>query len=100
MKKIAIFLLLSVSVAFAKENNFAKDKFCYFSYTIYKDCYMRGAKTPIDCNTLSSGIRFGKAFSKEQIDYIKNTCKTGCYLAKNRFKLQDEKSFMTECSAK
>jgi len=100
LKKFFFLLLLITSYVSAKEIQISKEQLCHFSFTVYKACYQRGLAPGVDCHLLSKGIAFGKAFTLSQVKYIRNTCKTGCFLAKNKFKLQNEKNFVKDCLKK
>ncbi len=103
MKKI-LFLLttLFINLVFASESKTSKipkDQFCHFTYSIYQNCYHRGLKPGTKCGELAESIKFGKAFLDSQKEYIKNACKTGCFLGKNKFKAKTETQFVSECMA-
>ena len=80
-----------------KKQEITKEQFCHFNYSIYQQCYQRGLIPGTDCGLLSKGIRFGKGFSRSQIKYIQKTCKMGCFLGKNKFKLKNENQFVSSC---
>lgn len=96
MRKLLFILLFSLP-ALSKQIGITHQQFCHFSYTIYKGCYQRGLIPGVDCNTLSEGIKFGKGFNKKQVEFIKESCKTGCFLGKNKFKIQNENVFVENC---
>ena len=96
------FVVLLFSLSFAKEketSKIPKDQFCHFAYSIYKGCYQRGLKAGTRCGELANSIKFGKAFLESQKGYIRDVCKTGCYLGKNKFKTKTENQFVSECLA-
>ncbi len=99
MKKLfsllLFFLVFSVGMSHAKEK-ITKEQFCHFSYAIYKSCYMRGEKGE-NCGTLVSQMRVGKAFNQSQKEYLKESCKNGCFLGRLKLKLMTENQFVNEC---
>jgi hypothetical protein len=90
-----IFLFLTSNAE--EKQGITKEQFCHFTYGIYQQCYQRGLMPGTDCEALSKGIRFGKAFTKSQITYIEENCKMGCFLGKNRLEIKNEDEFVSNC---
>ncbi len=89
--------LFSFSFAGEKKPKITKEQFCHFTYGIYQQCYQRGLMAGTNCEALSKGIKFGKAFTEDQKKYIQESCKIGCFLGKSKFNIKDENQFIKSC---